>query len=265
MAGVEAEGVVVIASRPGVKPPARKFPLFFGKNPDFGRFWGRKKSPYFDYATMLGASGGLAPSFYWSRAFLKNPQKVAVIEDFVFFRKKSWAKMAILSPGPNVDRSRSGGRWPQPLVVGFRRFFLFFLEFYVFFQKKYRFWGQKRSQNHGFRTRAPMFTETGFGGGVRARLSDNVRAPMAAQCAHRRPWGPHGAPRAPTEVGDPRGMIIMTRGMIIITRGMDFGIFRGFLQICGFSISTCHLFKLRRAHAILKEVDGARVVLAAPG
>ena len=29
LAGFEAEGVVVIASRPGVKPPARKFPTFF--------------------------------------------------------------------------------------------------------------------------------------------------------------------------------------------------------------------------------------------
>ena len=64
---------------------------------------------------MLAVSGGLAPSFYWSPAFLKNPQKVAVIEDFVFFRKKSWAKMAILSPGPNVDRSRPGaGPSPAP-------------------------------------------------------------------------------------------------------------------------------------------------------
>ena len=95
---------------------------------------------------MLGASGGLAPSFYWSPAFLKNPQKVAVIEDFVFFRKKSWAKIAFLSPGPNVDRSRSGGRewvrqgwWPQPLVVGFRRFFFFLGSFTLFFLKKYRF------------------------------------------------------------------------------------------------------------------------------
>ena len=109
LAGFEAEGVVIIASRPGVKPPARKFPIFFEKNPDFGRFWGRKKSPYFDYPTMLAVSGGLAPSFYWSPAFLKTPQKVVVIEDFVFFRKKSWAKIAFLSPGPNVDRSQSGG------------------------------------------------------------------------------------------------------------------------------------------------------------
>ena len=105
--------------------------------------FGVEKSPYFDYPTMLGASGGLAPSFYWSPAFLKNPQKVAVIENFVFFRKKSWAKMAILSPGPNVDRSRSGGRGPVAATSGcrFPAFFSFFFWSFTFFffQNKYRF------------------------------------------------------------------------------------------------------------------------------
>ena len=92
----------------GVKPPAHLVPSKSCKNPVFGRFWGRKKSPYFDYPTMLGASGGLAPSFLSSPAFFQNPQKVSVRPDFVFFRKKSWAKMTILSPAPNVDRSRFG-------------------------------------------------------------------------------------------------------------------------------------------------------------
>ena len=90
---------------PCLPMPVSQRTIFWDFDPDFGRFWGRKKSPYFDYPTMLAVSGGLAPSFYWSPAFLKNPQKVAVIEDFVFFRKKSWAKMTILSPAPNVDRS----------------------------------------------------------------------------------------------------------------------------------------------------------------
>ena len=95
----------------GVKPPAHLVPSKSCKNPVFGRFRGRKKNPYFDYPTMLGASGGLAPSFLSSPAFFQNPQKVPVRPDFVFFQKKSWAKMAILSPGPNVDRSRS---WTGP-------------------------------------------------------------------------------------------------------------------------------------------------------
>ena len=95
----------------GVKPPAHLVPSNSCKIPVLGRFWGRKKSPYFDYPTVLGASGGLAPSFLSSSAFFPNPQKVPVRPDFVFFLKKSWAKMAILSPGPNVDRSRS---WTGP-------------------------------------------------------------------------------------------------------------------------------------------------------
>ena len=47
----------------GVKPPAHLVPSKSCKNPVWGRFWGREKSPYFDYPTMLGASGVLAPSF----------------------------------------------------------------------------------------------------------------------------------------------------------------------------------------------------------
>ena len=134
-------GVVIIASRPGVKPPACIFPIsFWKKKTDFSRFWGRKKSPYFDYPTMLGASGGLAPSFYWSPAFLKNPQKVTVIEDFVFFpekkvgRKWPFCPRAPMSTGAGPG---AGGRNLWLSVSGV--FFFFFLEFYVFYQKKYRF------------------------------------------------------------------------------------------------------------------------------
>ena len=67
-------GVVIIASRwckgPGARaPPRLPMPVsqrtnFWDFDPDFGRFGGRKKSPYFDYPTMLAVSGGLAPSFY---------------------------------------------------------------------------------------------------------------------------------------------------------------------------------------------------------
>ena len=100
----------------GVKPPAHLVPSKSCKNPVFGRFLvSKKKSPYFDYPTMLAVSGGLAPSFLSSPVFFQNPQKVPVKPDFVFFRKKSWAKMAISSPGPNVDRSRpNAGPSPAP-------------------------------------------------------------------------------------------------------------------------------------------------------
>ena len=39
-----------------------------------------------------------------------------------------------------------------------------YLDFRLLPTKKYRSWGQKRTQNHGFRTPAPMFTKTGPGG-----------------------------------------------------------------------------------------------------
>ena len=73
MVRLEAVGVVFIGmgwcNGPGarvwrgVKPPAHLVPSKSCKIPVFGRFGGRKKSPYFDYPTMLGASGVLAPSF----------------------------------------------------------------------------------------------------------------------------------------------------------------------------------------------------------
>ena len=74
--------------RRGVKPPAHLVPSKSCQIPLFGRFGGRKNSPYFDYPTMLGASGGLAPSFLSSSAFFQNPQKETVRPDFVFFRKQ---------------------------------------------------------------------------------------------------------------------------------------------------------------------------------
>ena len=136
---------------------------------------------------MLAVSGGLAPSFYWSPAFLKNPQKVAVIEDFVFFRKKSWAKMAILSPGPNVDRSQVRGRGNLygPVRYGHRRCYL---DFRLLPTKSTVLGVKKGPKTMVFEPR-PQCSPKPVLGGVRARLSDNVRAPMAAQCAHRRLWG----------------------------------------------------------------------------
>ena len=81
---------------------------------------------------------------------------MAVRPDFVFFRKTSWAKMTVLSPGPNVDRSRSGGRWPQPLVVGFRRFFFFFSGVLrVLPKKKVPFLGSKKGQQTWFSNPGP--------------------------------------------------------------------------------------------------------------
>ena len=164
----------------GVKPPAHLVSSKSCKNLDFCRFWVRRKSPYFDYPTMLGASGGLAQSCLSSSAFFQNPQKVTVIEDFVFFRKKSWAKMAILSPGPNVDRSRSGGRWPQPLVVGFRRFFLFFFGRFTCFSKKSTVWGVKKGPKTMVFEPRPQCSPKPVLGGVSEPGSRTMCAPMGA-------------------------------------------------------------------------------------
>ena len=113
---------------------------------------------------MLGRSGGLAPSFFLKFGIFPNPTPEARQAGFcVFFQKKSWAKVAFLSPVPNVDRSRS---WPGPgpaRPAGMCIFPTTFLDFRLLPTKNYRFGGRKTTKNLDFRTPAPMFTETGPG------------------------------------------------------------------------------------------------------
>ena len=92
----------------------------------------------------------------------------------MFFQKKSWANMPILSPAPNVDRNRSK-------------------------------------------------TAVNCPNGLKTSVNCPNGHPAAQRALPRAPGnGPPGAPRGPTEAGDPRGMIFITRGMIFMTRGMIF-------------------------------------------
>ena len=91
----------------------------------------------------------------------------------MFFRKKKWATMSILSPGPNVDRSRS---WPcpgpargRPACVFFRRHFWIF----DFYRRKSTVLGvKKRPKTSIFEPRPqcspkPVRGSIFFGGGRR--------------------------------------------------------------------------------------------------
>ena len=93
---------------PRLPMPVSQRTIVWDFDPDFGGFWGRKKVRILTIPLCWGPPGALPRHFCRLRHFSKTLKKCLSGRILCFSGKKSWAKMAILSPGPNVDRSRSG-------------------------------------------------------------------------------------------------------------------------------------------------------------